>query len=152
MVWGPNTKEQSKKFLEERLKQQKETTRKNYDLAITLKSGKLIGACGIDDLKLRNKKGELGYCLNKDYWGNGYATETAEALLKFGFNDLDLHRIYAKCDTRNTQSAKILEKIGMKKEGRFREHKIIDGEWRDSYFYSLLKYEYKPSSKTIYKR
>ncbi len=143
MVWGANDKKQTKEFLEKALEQQKKDNRKNYDFAIILKSGKLIGACGIDDIKLRTKKGELGYCLNRDHWGKGYATETAGSLLDFGFKKLELHRIYAKCDTRNKQSAKVLEKIGMEREGRLREHKIIDGDWRDSYVYSILEHEYR---------
>jgi len=142
MVWGPNSKKQTEKFIEERIDQQTQTTRKDYDLAITLKSEELIGVCGIDDIKLRNRKGELGYCLNKDHWGKGYATEAAETLLDFGFTELELHRIHAKCDTRNTQSARVLEKVGMKQEGKLREHKLIDGKWRDSYIYSILEHEY----------
>lgn len=142
MVWGENSKEQSREFTAESIKEQKGEVRKNYDLAITLKSNRLIGACGIDDIKLRNKKGELGYCLNKKYWGKGYATETAEALLKLGFDDLELHRIHARCDTRNKKSEKVLERIGMKREGVLREHKMIDGRWRSSYIYSILKSEY----------
>ena len=142
MVWSPNSKKQTKKFVEERIEQQNQTIRKDYDLAITLKSDGLIGACGIDDIKLSNKKGELGYCLNKQYWEKGYATETSEALLDLGFNDLELHRIFAKCDTKNLQSKNVLGKIGMEQEGILREHKIIDGRWRSSYIYSILEGEY----------
>ncbi len=143
MVWGANSNDQSKEFIEQTIRQQDEDVRKNYDLAITLRSDRLIGVCGIDDIKLRNKKGELGYCLNKEYWGKGYATEAAEALLNFGFEDLDMHRIHAKCDVENEQSKKILEKIGMEQEGILREHKIIDGRWRSSYIYSILESEYR---------
>lgn len=79
--------------------------------------------------------------MNEDYWGKGYATETAEALLDFGFDELELHRIYAKCDIKNEQSKNVLEKIGMEQEGILREHKRIDGRWRSSYVYSILENE-----------
>ncbi|MGO1372557.1 MAG: GNAT family N-acetyltransferase [Senegalia sp. (in: firmicutes)] len=88
-----------------------------------------------------NAEGWLGYCFNKNYWGKGYGTETERALVKYGFNKLNLHRIYATCDPENIGSLNILKKIGMKKEGHLIENKWQKGKWRDSYVYAILEYE-----------
>jgi ribosomal-protein-alanine N-acetyltransferase len=79
--------------------------------------------------------------LTRRYWGQGYATETGKALLTFGFDGLGLHRIFATCDPANVPSAHVLEKIGMQREGRIREHKWAKRRWRDSLLYAILDYE-----------
>ena len=77
------------------LEVQKENPRHHYTLAITLKTGKkLIGSCGTHASNPDNREGWIGYCLNKQFWGKGYATETAKALVEFGFKKL-LHRAFA---------------------------------------------------------
>lgn len=117
--------------------------RYDYELAVILKqNGILIGGCGIHITNIKNKEGSIGYCYDNKYWRNGYASETASAIIKFGFQELNLHRIFATCCPDNIGSAKVMEKIGMKKEGRLREHKLQKGKWRDSFIYSILDYEY----------
>jgi RimJ/RimL family protein N-acetyltransferase len=144
MDWGPNTEEETKSFIQRAITHQKEQPRRTYTLAIVLKSDNtLIGGCGIYVSNPDNKEGWIGYCLNRDFWGQGYATETAEALLKFGFDQLKLHRIFATCDPANIASASVLEKIGMKREGHLREHKWAKGKWHDSLLYALLDHEWK---------
>jgi RimJ/RimL family protein N-acetyltransferase len=147
MDWGPNTEEDSKKFIQRALTSQKEQPRKTYTLAIILKpENKLIGGCGIYISDPENQEGWIGYCLNRDFWGQGYATETAISLVKFGFSQLNLHRIFATCDPANIASARVLEKTGMQCEGRFREHKWAKGKWRDSLLYAILDHEWKKSA------
>lgn len=90
-----------------------------------------------------NHEGWSGYCLNRNFWGKGYATETAKVLLRFGFDQLNLHRIFATCDPANIASAHVLEKIGMQLEGHLREHKWAKGKWCDSLLYAILDYEWK---------
>lgn len=144
MDWGPNTEEDSKNFIQRAIAYQKEQPRKKYTLAIVLKKkDTLIGGCGIHVSNPDNREGWIGYCLNHNFWGQGYATETAKALLKFGFDQLNLHRIFATCDPANIASAHVLEKIGMKHEGHLREHKWAKGKWRDSLLYAILDYEWK---------
>lgn len=72
------------------------------------------------------------------FWSKGYATETAKALVEFGFKKLCLHRVFATCDPENTASARVLEKTGMKLEGHIREHKLVKGKWRDSLLYAII--------------
>ncbi len=72
----------------------------------------------------------------------GYATEVSKLLIEFGFETLNLHRIFATCDLRNVGSYKVLEKIGMTKEGRIREDLLLKDGWRDSLLYSILEQEW----------
>lgn len=142
MDWGPNTEEETKVFIRRSISHQKEKPRRNYTLAIILKAeDRLIGSCGLHVANPDNREGWLGYCLNRHFWGQGYATETAKALLRFGFQQLGLHRIYATCDPANIASVHVLEKIGMQREGHLREHKWAKGRWRDSLLYAILDSE-----------
>lgn len=144
MDWGPNTEEETKSFIRRSIDYQKKKPRQNYTLAITLKADdRLIGGCGIHVTNPDNQEGWLGYCLNRDFWRQGYATETAKALLEFGFKQLRLHRIYATCDPVNVASAHVLDKIGMQREGHLREHKWTKGRWQDSLLYAILENEWK---------
>lgn len=149
MDWGPNTDKESKNFVSRAIAFQKVQPRRNYTLAIVLKhKERLIGGCGIHVSGPDNREGWIGYCLHRDFWGKGYATETAKALLNFGFDQLDLHRIFATCDPANVKSERVLEKIGMKREGHLREHKWTKGEWRDSLLYAILEHEWRVLHKT----
>lgn len=144
MDWGPNTEEETKNFIRRAKAHLKEQPRRNYTLAIVLKQkNTLIGGCGIHVSNMGNREGWIGYCLNRNFWGKGYATETAKVLLRFGFDQLNLHRIFATCDPANIASAHVLEKIGMQLEGHLREHKWAKGKWRDSLLYAILDYGWK---------
>ena len=85
----------------------------------------------------------LGYCYRPDAWGRGYATEAAGTLVRFGFDVLMLHRIWAGCDPGNEASIRVLEKAGMTMEGRHRENVRIRGEFRDTLVYGLLGREWR---------
>lgn len=140
MVFDPLSAERSNEYLKFFLKIQSERPRKYIKLAIILKdSDELIGECGINMPDMEHEKGEIVYRLNKDFWGNGYATEAIQAIIEFGFKSLNLHRIEAWCDIRNEGSIKVLEKVGMIREGCLREHMKLKGAWRSSYVYSCLK-------------
>jgi RimJ/RimL family protein N-acetyltransferase len=149
--FGPNTEEESKNFVQRALAQQKEQPRNNFTLAIILKArNALIGGCGICVSNPRNREGYIGYVLNRSFWRHGYATEAAQGLLEFGFDQLKLHRIFATCDAENVASARVLEKVGMQQEGHFRENGWVKGRWRDSLLYAILDHEWielRPSEK-----
>ncbi|KEO76526.1 GNAT family N-acetyltransferase [Paenibacillus polymyxa] len=139
-AWGPNTEKDTKAYIEQVLASQQEKPRQDYELAICLKNtGILIGGVGIH---VKDTNAEMGYILNPDYQGKGYATEAARALLGFGFSTLDVHRIYATCRPENKASEKIMQQIGMQREGIMREHWYYKGEFHDSYLYSILSEEY----------
>lgn len=78
----------------------------------------------------------IAYVLGYEYWGKGYITEAAKAVIRFLFNDVNYRKIIAGCDSENIGSSKVLEKIGMKREAVLREHiKRKDGTWGDDYTY-----------------
>ena len=144
MDWGPNTDKDDKEFLERTITAQKENHRRNFTLVIIMKdTRRLIGSCGIHESNPADREGWIGYCLNRRYWHQGFGTETAKALLEFGFNHLRFHRIFATCIPANTASAHVLEKTGMRLEGHLRQHRLVKGEWRDSLLYAILDEEWQ---------
>jgi [ribosomal protein S5]-alanine N-acetyltransferase len=143
LPWGPNSEADTENYLDNIISYQLNSPRKDYEIAVELKENHLvIGACAIHVTDSLTREGFIGYCYNKQYWRNGYASEAAKAIIEFGFKSLNLHRIYATCDPGNIGSSKVLEKIGMSKEGHLREHKLQRGKWRDSFLYSILEHEF----------
>lgn len=136
--WGPNGTDETRAFLVRCLKNRYVQPRGAYELAITLPDGELIGGCGLDVGQPPARHGFLGYILHPEYWGHGYATEAARALVDMGFQDLGLTRIAATCDVDNGPSAHVLEKVGMQLEGRLRGHALRGGVPADSYTYAIL--------------
>jgi RimJ/RimL family protein N-acetyltransferase len=142
LPFGPNTEEDTKNFLQTEIKMRRKRPRQHFGFAVTLKSDKqVIGACRISITNPSKEEGSIGYCLAKEFWGQGYATETARKLLDFGFKQLSLHRIFAFCDPKNTRSMRVLVKIGMRQEGYLREYEWIKGKWQDSLLYAILDRE-----------
>ncbi len=142
MPFGPNTLEDSQNFLNGAIVKQREEPRKDYGLAVALKSeDKLIGGCRIS--KVSEREAHLGYIINRHYWGNGYATEAAKAMVEFAFGELGVHRIYSDCHPENAASIRVLEKVGMVLEGRRRDYMIFHGEYSDTLLYSILEHEWK---------
>ncbi len=115
-----------------------------HDWAVTLKdSGKMIGTCGFTRFDLPNNSAELGYVLNPAYHGKGYATEAAREIIRFGFEQLKLHRIEARHMVGNDASHRVMQKLGMKAEGTFRESYLIGGTYRTVTVCSILRTEFK---------
>ena len=145
MGWGPNDEAASQHFVATVVAKRKEEPRGVYDLAVTLRdSGMLIGGCGI--YRKGFGEGELGYCLHRSYWNQGYGTEAAGALLEWAFTAGGFHRIYARCHPLNIGSSRVMEKNGMKKEGRLRDHMYKDGQWSDALNYAILENEWRELS------
>lgn len=113
-------------------------------LAITLReTGELLGSIEIR-LVPAHRRGELGYWTGRPHWGRGYATEAADALLRWAFDTLDLHRVHAAHLGRNPASGKVLRKIGMRYEGRLRSHFDKWGTMEDLDIYGILAGELPP--------
>jgi ribosomal-protein-alanine N-acetyltransferase len=144
MPWGPNSEKETKAFIERALASQGEEPRTKFEFAVTLReTGRLIGGCGIRIMSSRDRAANMGYCLRRDTWGRGFAAEAAAAVVAFGFDVLNRHRIHATCDTENQASVRVLEKIGMRREAHFREDTRLRGRWRDSYLYAVLEQEWR---------
>jgi ribosomal-protein-alanine N-acetyltransferase len=103
---------------------------------------RLIGSITLFNLDFTHRRAEIGYALGRDYWGKGYMNEALMAVLKHAFEVLELHRIEADIDPRNTASIKTVERLGFQREGYLRERWQINGEIQDAFFYGLLKQEW----------
>ncbi len=86
--------------------------------------------------------GKLGYAVHADHWGRGYATDAVKTMVRFGFEELALHRISAAIGPDNAPSIAVVTKLGFSYEGRLRDHVRTNGAWRDSLLYSLLADEW----------
>ncbi|WP_064093368.1 GNAT family N-acetyltransferase [Rossellomorea aquimaris] len=115
---------------------------KYFEFAITDKAtGKLYGAIALSNNQ-KYQNGELAYWVGEEYWGNGYATEASKAILEFAFDEKHYHKVFARYFHSNSASGKVIEKIGMKKEGVLREHVIKENEYIDLVYYGILKNEF----------
>jgi ribosomal-protein-alanine N-acetyltransferase len=108
--------------------------------------GFLIGGIGLNDIDRQSERAEIGYWIGKSYWRNGYGTEAARAVVKYGFEVLGLNRIHAKHFKRNAASGRIMQKIGMKHEGCHRQHFKKWGNFEDFELYGILRSEYEEGS------
>jgi len=148
--WSERTPEDAREFVRTFIEQQREEPRLKYQLGITLKGeGQLIGNCGIRLDSAGAREADMGYELDPRYWGQGYATEAAGAIVQFGFSQLKLHRIWSWCIAENIDSARVLEKIGMRQEGRLREKEHFKGRWWDVLLYGILAYEWHKQERSV---
>jgi RimJ/RimL family protein N-acetyltransferase len=107
------------------------------DLAIERKEdGRVIGMLTL--VVRDHRKAEIGYALGVEHRGQGYAMEAARALMEYGFDSLDLHRIEAKTSSGNPESWQVMERLGMRREACLREAEMRDGEWVDVMIYGIL--------------
>jgi RimJ/RimL family protein N-acetyltransferase len=106
-------------------------------------SGKVIGQSNISIQSLEHRRGEVGWVTHQDFQRQGYAYEASLAMLNFGFEELNLHRIVAEMDTRVPASAAVAMKLGMRKEAEQREVEFFKGEWCDMWIYAILKSEFE---------
>jgi len=137
----PYPKGSAVEFINHVLDKEKEGTIKIYAV-IKKELDALIGLININ-INPAHEHGELGYWIGKPYWGNGYGTEAARAVVDFGFTHLNLHKIFARASAQNPGSWRIMEKLGMIYEGEQRQHYIRFGKYIDIVCYGILKTEYE---------
>ena len=115
--------------------------------AVTLKSGRLIGNLYLGKREFRSM--ELGFVFAAEGQGQGFATESATSLLNYAFDELGTHRVVAECNPLNMRSWRLMERLGMRREGEFRQNvyfrKDSSGNplWQDTYQYAILADEWK---------
>lgn len=142
--WQERTEEDVRAFVQGFVDQQREEPRTKVQLAVTLaSSGELIGNVGLRRASADAKVADTGYELAPEHWGRGYATEAARALVGHGFDELGLHRVHAHCIAENAGSVRVLERLGMRREGRLREHEFFKGRWWDVLLYGILASEWR---------
>jgi ribosomal-protein-alanine N-acetyltransferase len=102
-------------------------------------SGRVIGKCALFNLDRDHHRAEVGYALNRAFWGQGIMTEALTGVIDYAFEHLGLHRLEADTDPDNAGSLALLNKLGFIEEGLFRERWNVYGEWRDSVMFGLLR-------------
>jgi len=143
LLYDARDRGQVREVLEERM-QADFIERDALNLAVVLpETGALIGDVVLFLRSQEHRLGEIGYVFHPDYGGRGYATEAARALLGLGFEHYGLHRIVGRLDARNTASARVLERLGLRLEAHFVQNEFIKGEWTDELVYAMLEDEWR---------
>lgn len=135
----PKNIEETKGIITEWIKKAKE---KNDGIVLKielLKSHEFIGLMGLNLGSPKFRIAEVWYKLHSDYWGQGYATEALKRILEYGFTELKLHRIEAGCAVDNKGSIRVLEKVGMTREGRKRKVLPLKNGWSDNFHFAILE-------------
>jgi RimJ/RimL family protein N-acetyltransferase len=136
---------EAEKFISARAEQFAEG--KALVLAITLReSGEILGCIGLHG-DFSTGVSELGYWIGAQYWGKGYCTEAARAMVDYGFRALKLCRVHAAHFGQNQASGKVMKKVGMQQEGLRRQHLFRWGEYDDEVLYGMLKAEFDALAK-----
>ncbi|MEG4004568.1 GNAT family protein [Microcoleus sp. Pol11C1] len=141
-MWSTHTSiEDTKYFLKSITKMYKR--RELVDWGIVHKADKkFIGTCGFVEWSMTHSRAEIGYALSRNYWGEGYMSEAVNAVIEFGFREMLLNRILARCEVSNIASARVMEKVGMQLEGILRQHLFVKDRYWDLKLYSILREEF----------
>jgi RimJ/RimL family protein N-acetyltransferase len=105
--------------------------------------GVLVGEVGLALISVAHAHCEIGYAFDPVYAGRGYATEAAAVMVELAFSALGAHRVSGRLDARNDASARVLERLGMRREGRLVENEYVKGEWTDEAIYAVLEDEWR---------
>ncbi|QFG26698.1 GNAT family N-acetyltransferase [Actinomadura sp. WMMB 499] len=144
LYWEPRNLEESRSFLKEKMAAS--TVEREGDwlvLAVVLRAtGELMGEVNLQWRSRGHRQGEIGYILNPAFHGRGFATEAAEVVLRLGFEGLDLHRVVGRLDGRNVASARVLDRLGMRREAHLVQNEMVKGEWTDEVVYAMLREEW----------
>ncbi|MEU4834355.1 GNAT family N-acetyltransferase [Streptosporangium sp. NPDC023615] len=145
LYWGPREREQTQESLTTKttqtaLLEEGQTLTVAAELAAT---GELVGDGMLNWISRIHRSGEIGYVLHPDHHGRGYATEIGQALLRLAFEGLDLYRVIGRLDARNHASARVLEKLGMRREAHLVDNEIVKGERTSELIYAILRREWQ---------
>jgi RimJ/RimL family protein N-acetyltransferase len=145
LYFGPRDRDKAREALQ--VKRQSAALKDEGDsimLGVVLnETGALVADVMLRWLNREHQLGEVGYIVHPDHGGKGYATEAAEAMLRLGFEEVGLHRIVGRLDARNSASARVLERLGMRREAHLRENEFVKGEWTDELVYAMLQDEWR---------
>jgi RimJ/RimL family protein N-acetyltransferase len=144
LYWNPRDRATTASALERRMSTP--TLERQGDilvLAVLLRdTGELIGDVNLAWLSETHQSGEFGFVFHPAHHGHGYAREAAVEMLRLGFEELGLHRIIGRCDARNEASARLMGKLGMRREAHFVQNELVKGEWNDELVYAMLSSEW----------
>jgi ribosomal-protein-alanine N-acetyltransferase len=114
-----------------------------FDLAISRGGGELLGRVGFRRDASDPRVGEIWFNVAPELTGQGLATEATNAIITFAFRELGMHRMWGDCDPRNPASARVMERLGMRREGHHVQNVFLKGEWCDSLIYAVLASEWR---------
>ncbi|SCL29923.1 GNAT family N-acetyltransferase [Micromonospora inyonensis] len=145
LYWEPHDEQATREALARKCRR---TALRNsgdvLNLAVVVReTGQLVGDVLLCWVSVEHRQGEVGYVFHPEHGGRGYATEAARMMLEIGFDLLGLHRIVGRLDARNTASAGVLERLGMRREAHLRESELVKGEWTDEMVYAMLAAEWE---------
>jgi RimJ/RimL family protein N-acetyltransferase len=119
------------------------------DLAFAVElvsTGEVVGDCGLHWDDNEHRQGEIGFIVHPGHQRGGYATEAAREVLRIAFEDVGLHRVVGRLEARNSASARVLEKLGMRREAHLIENEWVKGEWQSELIYALLDREWRAAA------
>ena len=146
----PKDINETEKIITEWIKKNENGKNTNFIFKVELIEGNSF--IGLIALNLKNPKfnsAEVWYKFHADFWNKGYATETLQRILEFGFNQLKLHRIEAGCAVDNIGSIRTLEKAGMTREGRKRKVLPLKSGWSDNFEFAVLSADMEKTTNNI---
>jgi RimJ/RimL family protein N-acetyltransferase len=142
MYFEPHDDADTTAYVDRVLESQRRAPRLTWELAVVdRRRGEVIGAC---DLTMPDLwEADLGYVVGRPWWGLGYATEAASAVVHAGFRELELERVYAMCDVSHRASQRVLQKVGLRPKEIVRSAKEAKGRWWDMWLYELRRSEWQ---------
>ncbi|MEV4759411.1 GNAT family N-acetyltransferase [Micromonospora sp. NPDC049559] len=146
MAWEPRDRERSARSVEQ-MTGEDVLAREGDCLTLAVvwpETGTVVGQVELVWLSEEHRQGEIGYVFSPRYQGRGLATEAATELLRMGFREFGLHRIIARCSARNEASARLMERLGMRREAHFVHNARHKGEWKEELVYAMLEHEFRP--------
>lgn len=137
-TWSAQSNEETKQFISEVINKDSNFV---YNVLVNPDTDEVIGTIqlAIDE---EHKSAEIDFIIHPNYWNNGIATNIAKTIIKYAFKVLKLNRIWASIDSNNIAASMVLQNLEMKLEGIFRENRLVDGEYRDTLNYAILRSEY----------
>lgn len=134
----------TKAYLARNIASAAESPRRVFDFALTFPGeDRFLGRAGFHVQRPEHREAMVWFQLRRDLWGQGLVTEALTAVLDFAFFEQMVHRCYGDCDPRNVASARVMEKVGMKREAHLRQNWWLKGEWCDSWIYGVLEAEWR---------
>ena len=145
LYWDVRNRDQVREYLDKKIRNAALPEQGDaLTLAVVLpETGTVIGDVILKWASTEHRQGEIGYIFHPQFGGMGYATEAAEVMLRLGFEELGLHRIFGRLDGRNAASARVLERLGMRREAHFVQNEIVKGEWTDELVYAMTEDEWR---------
>ncbi|HEX3602623.1 MAG TPA: GNAT family N-acetyltransferase [Steroidobacteraceae bacterium] len=141
--FGPNTPEETHAFLSRCIAAGATTPRRSHTFAaVERASGRLIGSCGLQPSDDTGRHFAFGYCFNQHWWRRGFGKEAATAIVQFGFEHLQAHRLWAQVFTGNAASVRILEGLAFRQEGLALQSLFLRTSWHDILTFAQLRTEW----------